>query len=116
MQLLTVGNATYSSDSRLGLHFRLVRTFSTDLPSAVYRLALHVTLHPKLSFTFTRYPNNWRLGISNVNKGDEGDYECQLSTHPTKALSFHLKVTGKLQQQQQQLRVENVDLSRADLQ
>ncbi|ODM91420.1 Opioid-binding protein/cell adhesion molecule [Orchesella cincta] len=60
LQLLTVGNTTYNSDSRLGLRFR--------------------------------YPNNWRLGIESVNKGDEGEYQCQLSTHPPKALVYHVKV------------------------
>jgi hypothetical protein len=53
-------------------------------------------------FLIHRYPNNWRLGIDPVQKADEGEYQCQLSTHPPKALVFHLKVIGKSMIHQQQ--------------
>lgn len=43
-----------------------------------------------------RYPNNWRLGIDSVNKGDEGDFQCQINTHPPKVLTYQLKVIGKV--------------------
>lgn len=45
-----------------------------------------------------RYPNNWRLNISDVRKSDEGRYLCQISSFPPKALLTFLHVKGEQMQ------------------
>ena len=41
-----------------------------------------------------KYPNNWRLNISDITKADKGLYICQISTHPVKTLHVILNVQG----------------------
>lgn len=43
-----------------------------------------------------KYPNNWRLNISDVRKSDEGRYLCQISSFPPKALLTFLHVKDAL--------------------
>lgn len=62
MNLLTVGQQTYTGDMRYTVDFQ--------------------------------YPDNWRLQIKNVNSSDEGQYECQISTHPPKFIHVNLHVNG----------------------
>ena len=38
---------------------------------------------------------NWKLVIHDVKKKDEGFYQCQLNTDPTKARNAYLEVTSK---------------------
>lgn len=63
LELLTVGQHTYTSEKRFTMDFQ--------------------------------YPNNWRLKITNATKSDEGLYECQVSTHPTKVIQVNLHVNGE---------------------
>ena len=37
---------------------------------------------------------NWKLVIHDVKKKDEGFYQCQLNTDPTKARNAYLEVTS----------------------
>ena len=37
---------------------------------------------------------NWKLVIDDVMKKDEGFYQCQLNTDPTKAKNVYLEVTS----------------------
>ncbi|XP_058794381.1 titin homolog isoform X2 [Phymastichus coffea] len=62
MSLLTVGQQTYTGDSRYTVEFQ--------------------------------YPDNWRLQIKNVNSTDEGQYECQISTHPPKFIHVNLHINA----------------------
>ncbi|KAK0177522.1 hypothetical protein PV328_001569 [Microctonus aethiopoides] len=41
-----------------------------------------------------QYPDNWRLKIRNVNSSDEGQYECQISTHPPMTIFVNLHING----------------------
>ena len=38
---------------------------------------------------------NWQLRIEDVEKEDEGLYECQVSTSPPRVYRFELKVSGE---------------------
>ncbi|XP_043276893.1 titin homolog [Venturia canescens] len=40
------------------------------------------------------YPDNWRLQIKYVNSSDEGQYECQINTHPLKTIRVNLHITA----------------------
>ena len=46
-------------------------------------------------FVYFRYPNNWRLNVTDVDKSDAGLYICQISSFPPKVLVKHLQVDGK---------------------
>ncbi|XP_015608183.1 uncharacterized protein LOC107273985, partial [Cephus cinctus] len=41
-----------------------------------------------------QYPDNWRLQIKDVNSSDEGQYECQISTHPPKFIHVNLHINA----------------------
>ncbi|XP_049809934.1 uncharacterized protein LOC126252963 [Schistocerca nitens] len=41
-----------------------------------------------------QYPDNWRLTVSDARPADQGDYECQVSTHPPRTLRYSLLVTA----------------------
>ncbi|XP_044576504.1 uncharacterized protein LOC123259828 isoform X2 [Cotesia glomerata] len=41
-----------------------------------------------------QYPDNWRLKILNVNSSDEGQYECQISTHPPMTIYINLHINA----------------------
>lgn len=64
---------------------------------------------------YSRYPNNWRLGIDSVMKEDEGEYQCQLSTHPPRTLIYHLKVIGKLEKKERTHDIDNMINSSANI-
>lgn len=49
---------------------------------------------PRYTVMF-QYPDNWRLQIRPVNSSDEGQYECQVSTHPPKYIHVNLHINGK---------------------
>ncbi|KAK1137861.1 hypothetical protein K0M31_002355 [Melipona bicolor] len=49
---------------------------------------------PRYTVKF-QYPDNWRLQIEPVNSSDEGQYECQVSTHPPKYIHVNLHINGK---------------------
>ncbi|XP_055297900.1 uncharacterized protein LOC129566198 isoform X2 [Sitodiplosis mosellana] len=49
------------------------------------------TFDKRFSVEF-EYPNNWRLRIADINKTDGGLYECQISTHPPRAIRTRLHV------------------------
>ena len=42
-----------------------------------------------------RYPNNWRLNMSDVRKSDGGLYVCEISSFPPKVLLTRLRVKGE---------------------
>ncbi|XP_043593681.1 zwei Ig domain protein zig-8-like isoform X1 [Bombus pyrosoma] len=48
---------------------------------------------PRYTVKF-QYPDNWRLQIEPVNSSDEGQYECQVSTHPPKYIHVNLHINA----------------------
>jgi len=38
---------------------------------------------------------DWTLSITRAEGGDEGQYECQISTNPVLSFVIHLEVLGK---------------------
>ena len=49
---------------------------------------------PRYTVEF-QYPDNWRFRIKHVNSSDEGQYECQISTHPPKTIHVNLHINGE---------------------
>ncbi|XP_051172820.1 hemicentin-1-like [Leptopilina boulardi] len=41
-----------------------------------------------------QYPDNWRLQIVSVNSSDEGQYDCQITTHPPKCIHINLHINA----------------------
>ncbi|XP_033227880.1 hemicentin-1-like, partial [Belonocnema kinseyi] len=41
-----------------------------------------------------QYPDNWRLQMRFVNSSDEGQYECQITTHPPKFIHINLHINA----------------------
>jgi hypothetical protein len=50
---------------------------------------------PRYQIEF-QYPNNWKLKIVSAIKEDEGVYECQVSTHPPRIITYNLHINGEL--------------------
>jgi hypothetical protein len=42
-----------------------------------------------------QHPNDWRLHIQFANERDEGNYECQVSSHPPLVFYVLLSVVGE---------------------
>lgn len=49
---------------------------------------------PRYKLEFIK-PNNWQLVIEAAEEGDQGDYECQVSSHPPKIRTVFLSVYGE---------------------
>ncbi|CAG7784880.1 unnamed protein product [Allacma fusca] len=47
----------------------------------------------RLSINFEQ-PNNWKLRIKTVDRHDQGDYQCQVSSHPPIVLHVTLTIIG----------------------
>ncbi|XP_047111702.1 uncharacterized protein LOC124788475 [Schistocerca piceifrons] len=41
-----------------------------------------------------QYPDNWRLTVKDSRPADQGDYECQVSTHPPRTVRYNLLIRG----------------------
>ncbi|KAL7305840.1 hypothetical protein TKK_0002082 [Trichogramma kaykai] len=44
-----------------------------------------------------KYPNNWRLMITSIQKEDRGLYVCQVNTHPPRMLVTNVTILGEKQ-------------------
>lgn len=53
---------------------------------------VHIS-NPRYSINF-QYPNNWRLTIESVRRDDNGQYACQVNTHPPKTLITDVNILG----------------------
>ncbi|XP_068209432.1 hemicentin-1-like [Palaemon carinicauda] len=50
---------------------------------------VQVQIQYKIEFS---EPNNWQLVIHATDEGDQGSYECQISSHPTKVRKVYLTI------------------------
>lgn len=74
----------------------LKREQNNNIDIQLLTIGVHTyTFDKRFSVEF-EHPNNWRLRIADTNKSDEGLYECQISTHPPRAIRTRLHVKGKL--------------------
>ena len=53
------------------------------------------TSDPRFASSHSEDEGRYTLVISKVRPQDEGTYECQISTKPTKSLFIHLIITSK---------------------
>ena len=53
------------------------------------------TSDPRFTSTASEDEGRYTLVISRVRPQDEGTYECQISTKPTKSLFIHLFITSR---------------------
>jgi len=90
--LLTVGMGTISHDER----FYVSHSRTTQV---IFLLKVYQILKPKSKLTIIIRSlslfQNWELHIKYVKAGDEGLYECQISTHPPSSIYITLRVVGK---------------------
>ena len=54
------------------------------------------TSDPRFASSHSEDEGRYTLVISKVRPQDEGTYECQISTKPTKSLFIHLVITSKI--------------------
>ncbi|ODN03438.1 T-lymphocyte activation antigen CD86 [Orchesella cincta] len=81
-----------------GVEFRTVvlvveaiKVYFLDAP----RESLHTySGDERLSINFEQ-PNNWKLRIQSTERHDQGDYHCQVSSHPPIILHVSLTILGK---------------------
>ena len=69
------------------------------------KVSLKVKISPSIHFQLylalrindlhSRYPNNWRLMVSDVRRADGGLYVCEISSFPPKVLLTRLRVKGE---------------------
>ncbi|KAL1492620.1 hypothetical protein ABEB36_010856 [Hypothenemus hampei] len=88
--------STINLNCRIGLLGNKTVTWTQKRNQNINLLTVGKNTHSKderfhLAF---RYPNNYRLKISYLTKRDDGEYECQITSHPPKVKRVYLKITA----------------------
>ena len=65
----------------------MAKVFPWSFPNSIFSL-IRASIH-------SRYPNNWRLNVSDVRRSDGGLYVCEISSFPPRVLLTRLRVLGE---------------------